>query len=315
MEHKMKVNILTGVRKGGPYTWGRDLAAELDRHGMEAKHIHTLGALLCSPIYQDADIVHTSLPLSYRLWRKPVIITVKGEYPSEKRIWKFLYLTAIKKADIITTPSYFLKERLNLERAIVIPNAVFTEGFKQVEHSERETVNLVTVTKFFFEDKARGVLDILQVLDTVPERIAKRLKYVVVGGGPYLDQVMRESKRYEVNVEFTDMLQNPGEVLESSDIFIYFSHHDNFPNVILEAMACGLPVVTNDVGAVSEIIENEKDGYIARTSEAYFKYLLSLVNSPDLRSKVGQSARRNVEAKFDWAKVVNSYVEIYKSVL
>ena len=314
MENKIKVNILTGVRKGGPYNWGKDLVAELNRHGVEAKHIHALKSLLLSPIHQNADIIHTTLPLLYRLWKNPLIITVHGEYHSEKNVWRLIYPSAIRKADIITTPSNFLKERLNLQRAIVIPNAVFTDRFEKIGYSERETVNLITVTKFFFEDKARGVLDILKVLNTIPKMISQRIKYVVVGGGPYLKQVMKEAKRYDVDVEFTDTLQSPGEVLKSSDIFVYFSHHDNFPNVILEAMACGLPVITNDVGAVSEIIENEKDGYIARTSETYFEYLLSLVNDPDLRSKIGQNALRSVKAKFDWSKVINRYIEIYESV-
>jgi len=312
----MKVNIITPVRPGGPYYSGENLARILQVRGIAATWTHDMTRILSSLIWQNADVVHSmSVPITYRFWRKPLVLTVKGEYTIEKNLWRSLFPLAIKKAEIVTTPSHFLKERLGLKDAIVIPNAIFPERFKQVKHIEKATLHLVTVTKFFFEDKARGILDILKVLDTIPEAIAKRIRYTVVGGGPYLNKVKSEARRYKVEVEFTDMLQNPVETLENSDIFLYYSHHDNFPNIILEAMACGLPVVTNSIGAVSEMIEDGKDGYITRTSEAYLESLLNLADSSDLRSKVGQNARRSIETKFDLSKVFDSYIEIYKKVL
>ena len=67
----------------------------------------------------------------------------------------------------------------------------------------------------------------------------------------------------DLKVSFTGMVAEPQQELERGDIFLYYSNHDNFPNTILEAMSCGLPVITNDIGAINEIIENGKDGYIS----------------------------------------------------
>jgi glycosyltransferase involved in cell wall biosynthesis len=311
----MKINILTAIHGGGTYNWGRDLAAELSRHGLPVKHIHTLGALLCSPVYQDADIVHASVPLSYHLWKKPVMLTVHGEYPYEQNIWKFFYPAAIRKANIITTPSNFLKERLKLDKAIVIPNAISPKQFEMVEHRNKDVLNLVTVTSFYFPEKARGVLNILEILNSLPEESRNHIKYTVVGGGPYLKQIIKEKKIYSYSVEFTGGLPDPKRILEHSDLFLYYSYHDNFPMVILEAMACGLPVLTNNVGAVSEIMENEKNGYIAATDEAYFEYLLKLINNLDLRARAGENGRRAVETKFSWEKIVSRYMEIYNKLV
>ena len=58
------------------------------------------------------------------------------------------------------------------------------------------------------------------------------------------------------------------EVLKN-DLFLYYSVHDNFPIAILEAMALGLPVVTNDVGAVREMIRPGENGYITVSEEDY----------------------------------------------
>jgi len=311
----MRVNVLTDIRRGGPSIWGANLASALDKCGVEAKHIHTLGALLRSPIHQDADIIHTILPLSYRLWKKPVVITIQGGYSSEKNIWRFFYPAAIRKADVVTTSSIFLKERLNLDKAIVIPNSIFPDRFRMVEHTDKDTINLVTVTHFYFQDKARGILDILEFLDTVTRMVDKKVKYVVVGGGPHLESVMSEAKRYKVDVEFTGNIPSTAGFLESSDVFIYYSHLDNFPLAILEAMASGLPVITNNIGAVSEIIDSGEDGYVADSNESYLEALLNLLRDHELRKKIGQNARTKVEEKFSWHNVVGQYIQLYNKLL
>lgn len=311
----MRVNVLTDIRRGGPRIWGANLASTLGQCGIEAKHVHTLGALLCSPIYQDADIIHTILPLSYRLWKKPVIITIHGAFHAEKNIWRFFYPAAIRKADIVTSSSAFLKERLNLDKAIVIPNSIFPDRFRMVEHTDKDTINLVTVTHFYFQDKARGILDILKFLDTVTRMVDKKVKYVVVGGGPHLESVMSEAKRYKVDVEFTGNIPSTAGFLEGSDIFIYFSHLDNFPLAILEAMASGLPVITNNIGAVSEIIDSGQDGYIAESKETYLEYLLYLIGDCELRQKIGRKARAKVEEKFSWDGIIGQYIRLYNQLL
>lgn len=307
----MKINILTAT-SGGPYHWGKNLAIELTRQGMRTKHLHELGALLSSPFFQASDIIHTTVPISHRLWKIPVVLTIHGEYTREQNIWRVFYPSAIKKADIITTPSNFLKERLKLDNAIVIPNAVFPNHFRIIEHKDKDTFTIVTVTSFYFREKAIGVLNITKILERLPVETRKRIKYRVVGDGPHRTQIIRETRESGINIEFTGALSGIDGVLEDADLFLNCSYHDNFPIVILEAMACGLPVLTNEVGAVSEIISNERDGYIAPNDDIYLEYLLKLINNVDLRAKAGKNGRETIEANFNLGKVVNRYVEIYK---
>jgi len=308
----MKINVLTQVHHGGPYNWGRILVSQLNNRGFEARHIHKLFQLLASPIHQNADIIHGSVLLGYRLWKKPLILTIHGEYPMEKEnIWRHLYPSAIARADIITTPSFFLKDRLNLKDAIVIPNAVAAEQYRVIEHTRQDTINLLTVTSFGFEDKARGILDLLMILDNLPGEIRKKVKFSVVGGGTYLKQIEGEARKYKTYTKFLGRLPDIRSLLEESNIFLYFSHYDNFPLVILEAMASGLPVLTNDVGAINEMINREQDGFIASDQNAYVQYLVELINNVDLRRHIGSEAQKKVVAKFNWPRVVERYIEIY----
>jgi len=309
-----RINILTPINKGGPYNWGRDLANSLITRGYFAKHTYKLTELLASPLYQKADIIHTTVPLAYRLWEHPVVFTVHGDWSMENNIWKLLYPIAIRKANIITS-SHFLAERLNLENSIVIPNAVFPEQFKTINHTYKEIVNLVTVTNLYFKDKANGILDILRVLNNLPKEARNRIHYSVVGGGPYLSQLTQETRRFKLNIQLCGELPNSREALQNSDIFIYYSHHDNFPIAILEAMACGLPVVTNNVGAVTEMIEDKKDGFVANDDDSYSQCLLNLISSPTLRARIGNESRKTIETKFNWKNIVDQYIGIYNQLL
>jgi glycosyltransferase involved in cell wall biosynthesis len=307
----MRINILT-ARFGGPFQWGKGLTYALNERQIEARHIHTLFSLSRCPFYQNANIVHTIVPFPFRLWEKPIILTIKGDYTIERNMWQRFYPKTIVQADAITVPSQYLKQRLGLKKAIVIPNALFPERFSIVKHGTKDQLNLVSVMGFYFPDKVAGIAKIIDMLSKINSH---HFKYTVIGGGQYLDTIKNQVSNTRVDITFTGFLPDPKPSLAASDIFLYYSYHDNFPNVILEAMACGLPVVTNNVGAVSEIIENEKDGYIATTDDAYLEYLLNLSADVESRSKIGGNARKAIEARFDWTKIVDRYIEIYKGLL
>lgn len=170
----MKVNILSPLSFGGPYNWAKNLALMLNKEEIDSNHLYKLEDIIQAPLYQNANLIHTAIPLTYKLWRKPVVLTLHGEYSIEKNIWRYFYPLAIKKADVVTTPSHFLKERLNLDNAVVIPNAIFPNQFKQVKHEESDVINLVTVTNFGFKDKAESVLNLIEIYGQIKKNIDKK---------------------------------------------------------------------------------------------------------------------------------------------
>jgi glycosyltransferase involved in cell wall biosynthesis len=307
----MRINILTS-RFGGPFQWGKDLTYVLNDRRIEAKHIHTLFSLFKTPFYQNADIVHTTVPFPFKLWHKPVVLTILGDYTVEQNLWQRFYPKMIAQANAITVPSQHLKQKLGLNEAVVIPNAVLPERFKPAQHKARDELNLVTVMSFYFPDKVKGLLNIMEVLNKIQNHC---FKYTIIGGGRYLDTIKHQIAETKVDVNFTGFLENPKLALAASDIFLYYSYHDAFPIVILEAMSCGLPVITNNVGAVSEIIDNGEDGYIAESDASYLEYLLNLVGDYELRQKIGQKARAKVEEKFSWHRVTGQCIQLYNKLL
>ena len=309
----MKVNIITS-RSGGPFINGRDLVSTLDKRGIIANHTHKLKGLLMSPFYQSADVVHVmGIPVTYRIWRKPVIFTVLADYRVEKNIWRFLFPKAIKKADVLTTTSRFLKEALNLRDATVIPNAIPPERYNLAKHKRKDTIKLVMVTAFHFPKKAKGVLNLAEILAKTQKMTKKNIECTIVGGGHYLEEIKSKAER-GVEIDFVGFKRDPRKIMEESDIFVYYSGHDNLPTVLLEAMACGLPVVTNEIGAVSEVITNGRDGYVAKDDDEYLTHLLDLLEDFKSRQRLGKGARKTVEEKFSLEKIVKRYIRLYEKL-
>lgn len=312
----MKINVITPYRIGGPYNWGKDLVQKINSETIHnSSHIHELRKLFLSPLINDSDLVHSVVPLSYKTWKKPVILTMHGDVLTENNIWKFFYQSALKKADIITSPSYYLKNILDIDDCIVIPNAIFSNRYNPVLHSEKKCLNIVTLTKFYFKDKSEGVLKILSILDQISNLIDYEINYTVVGGGYYLDYIKKESEKYHTHVTFTGMIENSAKILETCDLFLYYSIHDNFPISILEAMACGLPVVSNNVGAINEEIIDSYNGFIVEDDESYKDKVLKLINNFNLRLKIGNNARSSVKTTFDWNVVIGKYIELYEKLV
>lgn len=306
----MRVDILTPPRLGGPFFWASDLAEILTWKGIEARHVYQRHSLLSLLAHESADMVHTTIPLPFKLWRKPMVVTVKGDYTIEKNFVGKFYPNTISHADVVTVPSQYLKDKLELGKAEVIPNAVFPEKFNMIDHKERPKVNLVTICNMYFRDKTGGLVHLFNVLSRID---SPKFELTVVGDGAYKRFAMAQTNGLGVN--FIGFVDDVASVLCGNDIFVYYSPHDNFPNVLLEAMASGLAVVTNNVGAVNEIISDGEDGDIADNDDDYIFALRCLMGSITLRQEMGIKARQTVMDRFNWHTVADRYLEIYKEVL
>lgn len=309
----MKINILSPFRVGGPYNIAKHLVGELNERGFQAQHIKEIKDLLFSPLYQNADIIHAmDVPLNFRIWNKPVLLTIQGDYSIQPGIWQPFFPLAVKMADTVVTSSEYLKQRLGTPNAIVIPNGINITNFKIAKISRHDKLNLITLTKFYFEDKAKGVLDLVDILNSLPNSISNRInKLIVLGHGNYLADIKNQCKS-KIKIEFPGWVSDPKSYLQNSDIFCYYSNHDVFPTSILEAMATGLPIISNKVGAIGELMG--KTGFICDNKEAYKAKLIKMIKDIELRKQKGLEARTRVKTHFTWDIILKKYIEIYNKL-
>ncbi len=120
------------------------------------------------------------------------------------------------------------------------------------------------------------------------------VKLCLVGDGPY-SKILSETLPDAI---FTGYMT--GEELAtayaSADLFMFPSTTDTFGNVVIEALACGLPVVVSDEGGPQELVENGVTGIVtkARDSESFAAAIRTLVEDPCLRRKMGEQGRQAV---------------------
>ncbi|RJO59740.1 glycosyltransferase, partial [Candidatus Parcubacteria bacterium] len=265
----MKIDLFS-TRFGGPYAWGKQLAQVGNKNSRyEISLHHKAWRLLLSPFFTFANIIHSVIPITFHFWSKPYLLTIKGDFTGENNLWQSWYPKAIKRADLITVPSRFLKERLNLKTALVIPNAINFADFpiRTPAPTVREEMTFLAVSNFWFEEKAQGLVKLFGILNQLYAN-QRNFELLVVGDGKYLPSLKSQAKNNRFKTTFLGQ-KNARPYYYQADVLAYYSLHDNMPNVLLEAMAAGLPVLTNAVGAVSEFIDDGQNGFVAATEAEY----------------------------------------------
>lgn len=98
----------------------------------------------------------------------------------------------------------------------------------------------------------------------------------------------------------------------TADIFTLTSRHEGFGLVLLEAMACGTPVVATDVGGIPSVVQDEETGYLIPREERAFAECVGQLADAELRDQMGANARSYAEAN-SWDKIAEQVEKIYHS--
>lgn len=130
-----------------------------------------------------------------------------------------------------------------------------------------------------------------------------------------LDAQSRVEIESHPRVHVTGAVDDPAPYYRAMDVFVLPTHREGFPNVALEAAACGLPVITTHVtGARDAVVHGETGGLIpALNSEAIAESVLTLIRDRDLRIKLGHRGREWVFEKYEQRRVLKRAVEFYQS--
>jgi glycosyltransferase involved in cell wall biosynthesis len=106
-------------------------------------------------------------------------------------------------------------------------------------------------------------------------------------------------------------------LFEEADVFLLPTYAEIFPNVLLEALAAGLPVVTTDVPVIPEMIQDEVHGHVCKPGDvaAFTRALLDLIGDPDKRRRMGRANRKEAETRYDVSVAVKTLGDLFDEVL
>jgi len=163
----------------------------------------------------------------------------------------------------------------------------------------------------------KGIDDFLEVARRVTSELPE-VQFVWVGDGAARERYVQEAaaKGLRDRITFTGMIDDPmGEgVFQAFDVVCQFSRWEEvFGWMIAEAMAHRRPVVATRVGGIPELIVHGESGYLVERSsiESMSQRVIELLKDPDQRARMGQAARRIVEANFDMTTNVGQLIQSY----
>ena len=164
--------------------------------------------------------------------------------------------------------------------------------------------------------KMKGIEYLIRALKDLISQYGN-LKLVIVGDGNAREDNERMASSIRENVIFAGYRNDVYRFMCAADIVVLPSLCEGCPNVVLEAMACGTPVIASRVGAVPDIIENDETGIIVEPKdvEGLKKALVRLMENRELAKKMGERGRERVEKEFTWDAVCKKLEKFYGEVV
>ncbi|WP_405110293.1 glycosyltransferase family 1 protein [Paenibacillus sp. FSL K6-1217] len=156
---------------------------------------------------------------------------------------------------------------------------------------------------------------LLQAMPLLPESVRSKVQLVIVGDGPLLAELKPQAPE---NVIFTGARHGEelAQLYASSDLFVFPSCTETFGNVVLEAMASGLPVIAADAGGTRELVAPGVTGMLfkPRSPEAMAEQISTAAAGHLLRSAMGREGRRQALQR-SWEQIFDRLIKDYEEVI
>ena len=263
----------------------------------------------------------------------PLHIDREADFAIDRRLWKRIKRTlyfplwmqqrvAPRLAKIVTVSQ---ASRSAIERYFGIPekeisvvyNGTDTETFRPIDGMAKQQ-DLLFVGRT--EDRKKGIGTMLEALTLLPDSV--RLK-IIDGRIPDDGLVPRMIRRYglEQRVVIVDRMLEVDELVEqysSARIALVPSFFEGFGFPASEAMACGLPVVANAVGALPEVVGSDGEaGCLVppRDARAMAGAISDILSEPGRADRIGRNARRRIQRTFRWSETAAELTAVFEETI
>lgn len=330
--------------KGKYYTFKENLKYfrnfkifELFRPFKIFKLINSLSPDLIISFMDFANVYSIITKLLFKI-KTPLICSVRTnpEIAYKKRnrhiyyLIKFLY--KLKSVNKIVSVSHDLQDilekefRINRQKLETINNGIELEKIRnlqdgyEIDYKEifenKKIIKYITIGRLT-EEKGHKLL--IEAFSKVKSKI-ENSKLIIIGTGPLKQQIEVQIKDKDLknDVVLLGLRENPYKYLVKSDIFVLSSKHEGFPNVLLEALACGLPIISTDCKTgPREILNNGNFGFLVKVNdpEDLARKMIFLAKDKVLLNKYSKKSKErakifDIKNKFnDWTNLINTTIK------
>jgi len=240
--------------------------------------------------------------------------------PGQTRAHVLLMRLAYRCAHRIVANSLAAANRLqdegvDVSRIAVIPNGIDLKAFSERRPAPHGQTVVATVANLR-PGKGHDVL-----LDAAAMTLRRHpdVRFRIIGGGPLEGALSARASELGITqaVDFMGHREDVPAQLAASDLYVFPSLTEAFPNGLLEGMAAGLPIVASDAAGMNELIHDEHNGKLVPPGDAtaLAKAIIELVDDPVRAAGLGLAARSSVRARYSFERMVASFEHIYRSEL
>jgi len=222
---------------------------------------------------------------------------------------------------------FFSKWNINQSKIRVIPGGVDTERFnpfsKVKNIREKYGIDdddfLLLSVKVLTSSNLLGLINAIKAFK-IFVKDKQDAKYLIIGGGPR--KKVLENLVHKLNLDKKVILagaiknEELPNYYRSSDVTVHFFTYDASISVsMMESLACGIPIVTTNVGEVPNIIDRKVGVLVKENCEEMSKGLEYLYDNVKVRKMMSKNAWKLTKTKFDMRVIVNKYVQLYEELL
>ena len=197
---------------------------------------------------------------------------------------------------------------ISKDKIEIIPNYVLTDIFRP-DHSRKRLKRVGFVGRL---DKQKNPLALLEAIKGLD------LELIMVGNGPLMEELRDYTREEQLQVRFMGNVPHlclPA-VLNTFDLFVLPSHYEGHPKTLLEAMACGLPVIGANAPGINEIIIHGENGLLCGTStEEIRSRIEELIVDTCLRAHLSANARENIVNKYSLDRIAQKELNLFERLV
>jgi len=212
--------------------------------------------------------------------------------------WLNLQTPDVLAANSAAALRYALERGLPPSRLFLLPSVVDTGELKPVQSRQAGPLRLLAVGRLV---RAKRFDRFIRSLVRLRSELKQEVTGIIVGAGPLKTELESQAAGQGLlasTLEFRGSAADIAPIYREADIFVMTSEYEGTPNVLLEAMASGLPVVATRVGGVPEVVQEGRNGLLVEAEDAdgLLGALNRVIRDPELRLRLGKGARAYVEA-------------------